>query len=153
MENTDKIQDKVVSMLDALQQGAATVGDNVVKYTPDVVDATLWVIRIDGANTLITALLGLIISGYIFIKLSRKGYQNMIKYNRYINNNPSDPDYNETQKYRSCDTPAILQITLACLSLAMLIPSVLSLLSVWNWVSIFEPKLYLTKQIIDSVIK
>ena len=45
MENTDKIQDKVVSMLDALQQGTTTLGDKLVKYTPDVVDAGLWVIR------------------------------------------------------------------------------------------------------------
>lgn len=71
MENTDKIQDKVVSMLDALQQGTTTLGDKLVKYTPDVVDAGLWVIRIDGIQEIAIAIFCLLfftIGGYWFTK-------------------------------------------------------------------------------------
>ena len=40
-------------MLDALQSGVVEIGGKLVKYTPDVVDAGLAVVRIDCASNLI----------------------------------------------------------------------------------------------------
>lgn len=134
MENTDKVQDKVVSMLDALQHGVTTVGNSVVKYTPDVVDAGLWVVRIDGIQTLTFSILGLLAA---FI-LGHASY----KFWKYL------------EKECELDGPVIVfPLFGGIITIIMIIGNTITLLNVWNWVAIFEPKLYLAKQIIDSVVK
>lgn len=133
MENTDKIQDKVVSMLDALQQGTTTLGDKLVKYTPDVVDAGLWVIRIDGIQEIAIAIFCLLfftIGGYWFTKKLLSIFKDVLD-----------------------EGAIVLAIMTGGISITFIIISITTLLNIWNWVAIFEPKLYLAKQIIKDTLK
>ena len=129
------VEGKLVEMLDALQHGVVKVGETVVQYSPDVADAALWVVRIDGiqymlmaVSCLIWAILAKILGGKLWAWARRV-----------------DPDF---------DTPA------ACVPILMWMTGVVAfgislaeLFSIWNWIAIIEPKLWLAKQIISSVLK
>lgn len=135
-QNSDAIQNKVVSMLDALQNGAVEVGTQVVKYTPDVIDAGLWVIRIEGIQALVFSLSFLLPLWLLhpFAKRSLAWAQAATK---------EDDD-----NFPSFLLPIILYgIVILFAAQAFYI-----LTNIWSWVAVFEPKLYLAKQIIASVI-
>lgn len=132
----DAVETKIVSMLDALQQGAVTVGHVAVKYAPDVADAVLNIVRIDALGKLIPAIAFFIICLSVFIYI--------VKYIRKVYaNKKEDYDFND-------------KIFIACMcSLPFVTVGIISslvLLNIWSWVAVFEPKLALAKQIIDSVL-
>lgn len=74
----DKVEDKLVTILDALQTGAVTVGEQVVKYSPDVADAALMIVRVDAAETLLWSLAMLLITISVILKY-REGYSAWLK--------------------------------------------------------------------------
>jgi len=125
---SDKIETKLVSMLDALQNGVAEVGGKIVKYTPDVVNAAEWVVRIDGAQELVFSIFGLLL-GVFSAKF-------LFKHAKiWCDNNGNPIGY-------------IGGIGAVVFSTA----SFFSIINMWTWIMIFEPKLYIAKQIIESVV-
>ena len=128
-DKTQGVEEKLVSMLDALEKGAVHVGDAVVKYSPDVAEATLLVVRIDGVQNIVT---GLICAVLAF--LSAKACVKWLK--------ASDGD------------DVYIPLIASALITALVTTQVdfFNLIDVWNWVAIFEPKLYLAKQIIKAAL-
>lgn len=152
---TDKVEEKVISLLDALQSGVAHIGDQVVKYSPDVADAALWVVRIDGLGNLLIGLLGLgmiAVSHALFRKAVWHRGQHIIAWRAYIETKgkeeriqKDDADYHDFWRF-------ITLLTSGFSGFAGLI-AVARFLDIWNWVAVFEPKLFIAKQIIDAALK
>lgn len=131
---SDAVQAKVINMLDALQTGAVHIGEQVVKYSPDVADAVLWVIRIDGLQTILSGLVMLILS-FFCIGWAKK----LITWAHKYSEESSGVSY----------TGAILGCGI------LIIPVFIAydaLTNIWNYVSVFEPKLYLAKRIVSAAI-
>lgn len=126
----DAVQTTVIRMLDALQNGAVEVGHTVVKYTPDVVDAALWITRIDGIQQVLS-----------FIFLSALSIP-FILAGKKIKKLPS---YDINGYW---GVPSIFYAVAGLLLLSALNV----ILNVWIWIEIFEPKLYIAKQIVDKVL-
>lgn len=140
MEKTQEVEqvleDKLIGMLDALENGAVQVGEQVVKYSPEVADAALWVIRIDSAQALLSSLAWLfvcVIPAIFFYKLAKK--------------------FAKEENGKHGDAEAVLWSGAfsAIFTGAAMIPAS-GLFNLWNWIGMFEPKLKLAKDIIERVI-
>lgn len=126
------VQHKVVSMLDALQNGAVIVGNQVVKYTPDVINAALDIVRINGLQQALHCLLSLVVL-ITACNISKKQYP-------IANFNTGN------------DSAMFCIVSWFFILISSIIISIIAF-DVWNWVMIFEPKLYIAKEIIDKVMK
>lgn len=129
------LEQKVITMLDALEKGAVTVGDAAVKYAPDVADAVLGVIRINGLSAVMTALISFVLLMFVgcFLWKVHKKWLAV------------DPEY-----LKGVTGFSLLgSIIFFGFASAVLITDVFN---VWNWVAIFEPKLALAKQIVDAAL-
>jgi len=124
---TDKIEQKVISMLDALQNGAVEIGGTVVKYAPDLLYTAEKIIQIDAAGRLVPAVI-------IFI-LGQWGLRKNVKWFK-------ECDYSEEF------LPGFFTIIFAIISII----SAICLLNIWHWVAIFEPRLALAKQIAQAAL-
>lgn len=130
---SEAVQAKVLEMLDALQNGAAHIGDQVVKYSPDIANAALWVVRIDGIQSIIGAIVMIPIS-FLFAKWAKKYYAKL-------------------KEDREHDEPPVMLVGVLWIgAITGWVTSLLTLSGVWNWVAVFEPKLYLAKQIIKAAL-
>ncbi|MCE9567940.1 MAG: hypothetical protein K8U57_38560, partial [Planctomycetes bacterium] len=128
------VEGKLVEMLDALQHGAVKVGEQVVKYSPDVADAALWVVRIDGIQSVVLALACIPIA-VLCTRWARKFYA-------YL------------KEDHALDEPQVLGLAaLWCAAGISSLSSAITLLDVWTWIAIIEPKLWLAKKIIATVLK
>lgn len=116
-----KIEDKAIDLLDKLEQLA-------VKYTPEVIDAALSAVQLTAISTLIYGFLCL---AFIFVWLKaaiRKG-----------------------KEYAENEDTELVGILTTVSVVAVLIPFIyvlLSIFSVWTWVSLFNPKLGLAHKIL-----
>lgn len=129
------VQAKVVSMLDALQQGAVTVGSTVVKYTPAVVNAALDVIKLNGIQDLVLSIGGTALA-VIFVL----GTIRLWKWSQ------------STRDLR--ESPALLiPIFTGAATACIAIYNIVTILDIWLWVEIFEPKLWIAKQLVNQVLK
>ena len=131
-ESTELLTQKALSIFDSLQTGVAQVGGAVVKYTPDVVEAGLTVVRIDAVQSIVTGLvcLGLFVSCVLKIR-----------------------ECNKIECYwDSCNVPFVGISSVICLVVSGCIAAV-CLLNVWVWAGLFEPKLYIAHKIIEGVMK
>lgn len=157
--NSDAIQNKVVGMLDALQNGAVELGSQVVKYTPEVVDAGLWVVRIDGLNSLFWSLICFLFCSVVLYKIIPKAIKHHNDYCSYRNANsygrtPEEKDeWTRVKSYKDSYDKSVLCWGIVTVATMAIVPAILTLTKVWQWVAVFEPKLYLAKQIIASVVK
>lgn len=126
----DAIETKVVSMLDALQNGAVEVAGQAVKYAPDVTNAMLDVIRIDNLQSLIwgTVFLLLFILSTIFMYITTKKCL-------------SGSDWSG---WYVLIFPTFIG---SCTGLST------TLLYIWTWVGIFQPKLYIAHLLVEKVMK
>ena len=126
---SDVIENKVVSMLDALQNGAVEIGNQLVKYTPDVIQAALGVTMITGIQELVY--------GVIWLGL-------FIYFYRYWSSN----------KFSGFDAPTIQDAKLGGAGLMSIISIMVVLTqlgNVWNYVAIVNPKLYIAHEIVEKV--
>lgn len=131
--SSDAVQNKLVSMLDALQQGAFTVGNAVIKYSPDVANTMLDVIRINGIQTLIYNTLLLTGSLGLFY---------------YIKKSWSKSWFDE---YAGPTAAGVLGCIFIIISNAMFINST-GLFNIWNWIEVFQPKLWIAHEVIRSAL-
>lgn len=127
------VQDKLVSMLDALQQGAVKVGETVVQYSPDVANAALWVVRIDGIQCIVT--------GAFYATIGALGVKYTIKAWRWATKDASDQPV------------FLVPLVLGVVTGIAVVAASNIVLNVWNWIAVFEPKLWLAKQIIAAALK
>lgn len=133
--DTSPLQEKLVSMLDALQEGAIQIGNTAVKYAPDVGEAVLAITRINSLAELVPAILTVIAACICF-----KYYMRLWSWSKKIAN-------------EECDGFVyIVPVTFTIFYVAVTNFAVRTLIDVWLWIGVFEPKLYIAKQIVDSVL-
>lgn len=110
----------------------------VTKYGPDVIDMTFWVVRIDAAQSIVTGLFFLVV-GICAWKLCRHMYKlGMI----------------EADKTRGDPSPywfAMCASFIATVGSALI--ATITLLSVWTWIAMSKPELYLAKKAYDTVFE
>lgn len=128
------VETKIVEMLDALQNGAIKIGEGVVKYSPDVADAALWVVRIDALENIVFWLIFFImfLLPLVYIK--------------------SIWAWCVSKEYSSNESSTVLGLIGLVASFIAAIIGFFNLTTIWNWVAVFEPKLYLAKQIISATL-
>ncbi len=118
---TDVVENKIVSILDALQNGAMEIGGQMVKYAPDVAATALMVTRIDGIQWMVVTVVALILGfGLIWLAIKIE-------------------DHDATG-------PVV------GFGLGVSIFGLFNFLNIWNWIAIFEPKLYIAHQIINTTL-
>ena len=126
---SDAIETKVLSMLDALQNGAVELGGQIVKYTPDVVNAVLDVTVIAGSQNIVTGLFWLILA----IVTARICFKT---------------DWGKTYDDITCDQ--VKKLLFGAVAIVSSLVTTYYLLDVWNYVAIISPKLYIAHQIIEK---
>lgn len=135
-ETADKMLDKAANMAEQIAGKMAALAE---KYGPDVVNAGLAVIRIDGAQSLVVGfvLLGVVVTicvlGY---KHAKRGH------------------VKRAEKVIDMDTFGfgyIFPVTAGgVLAFFMALGCADRLFSIWNWVQVFYPELYIAKRIIEA---
>ena len=130
--STAALENKVVEMLDALQNGAVEIGHQVVKYTPDMIQAVYGVTMINGIQNIVYGILWLGVT--IFLYRKAKSY-------KWSGGNygPEGVD--------------VLKFVTGAAAIVTFIISTTQLLDVWNYTAIVEPKLYIAHQIIDKALE
>lgn len=133
-EQTESVEGRFIEMLDAIQNGAAKIGDATIEYAPDVADALLWVVRIDSAEPLLAGFALLI--GVIFcIKPMKQAWKWAKKY--------------------SLESDGLSYVAISPLVAtfcAAALETFRRLTDVWNWIGVIEPKLKVAKMIVDGVM-
>lgn len=101
------------------------------QYTPEVIDSALMVVRISGVQEIVVGLVCLLIS--IFLNFVGKHF--------YI-------------KFSDDDNDDYIPAFLLSYGGAIVIGgfSIVTLINVWNWVAIFEPKLYLAYRVFERIL-
>lgn len=128
------VQAKVVEILDQVQHGAVTVGNTIIKYSPTVADALLWIVRINGLQELVMVI-PCILGMYVSQKLAIKYWKHLVE---------------------KRDTDEILVLGVWFLWAAFLGATYQFFavtLNIWTWIQVFEPKLWLAKQIVAKVLQ
>lgn len=134
-DSTPDISAKVVEILDQLQTGVVMVGNKAIEYSPDVADAMLWVVRIDGLQQLLLGLACGVLSIFTFKYLKRLWVWGI-----------------DAQKNDSSEPYIFIPCFGSGPFLVLWGHTYNSLFDIWNWVQVFEPKLYLAKQVITKVL-
>ncbi len=127
------IEQKVVEILDAAQQGAVKVGETIIQYSPDVANAFLAIVRIEGLAKLIPSILILVACCVFYRSFIRMWKWALSRYH-----------YSIDRHLFACIASAIICV--------FVIHALFCILNIWNWVAIFEPKLWLAKQLVDKLI-
>lgn len=129
---TSDFEDKLVDMLDALQNGVATVGDKVLEYGPDVVEMALWVVRIDGMQYLLTGIVCAMTSALLTFKYLNRLWEWARK-------------HDEGSEFMVTIVIFIISGLLTTIAIARLS-------NMWGWVAVFAPKLALAKKVVESAL-
>ena len=136
MTTTDQLANKLLEIINQIQQG-------VVAHAPDAMNILLKTVQIDCAqNFLITFISGLFLASMakIFFKI-KKSIENDRKLNK---------SYSERLEWDHGGIIISLLI-MAVVSTFALIFFIASIVDVWSWVGLFNPKLYLAHEIIQKV--
>jgi hypothetical protein len=133
------VQGKLLEMLDAIQHGAIHIGDQIIKYSPDAVDVVLWVVRINGIESVIRTCLfgGISVVSWVLCRM-------FYKWNRKAC---------EEKDNKSCEDWVGWMCVTGIMGAGATLIFLFILCSVWDWVAIFQPKLFLAKEIMQSIIK
>lgn len=124
----DKLGDKALAYLNAFEELAK-------QYTPTIIDAALKVVQINGLQTLIIgfSLVLLFIIYFVFAILTAK---KMKKANPHI----------DMEGY------TLLALIVGTVPFALGATGAQKVLNIWNWVAIFEPKLYIAYRIFEKML-
>lgn len=137
MTAADQLTGKLLDIINQVQSG-------IVAHAPDAVNLVLASTQIDCLQSIILSFIGVIVSiicGFIIFKIQKK----------------IDADKKDNKPYHErltwIEPEAVLPALFAGLSGSIiLVISVITLLDIWNWVGLFNPKLYLAHQIIAKVM-
>lgn len=134
-DQTTAIMTQLAKIMDSIQNGVVTVAGQAIKYTPDVMDAALMVIRIDNIQQLIKSFVFLVL-GIILIYVL---YKQAIMYRK------SD--------YYGKDSIS-MWIFFTAIPACIINPTgLIGILNIWTWVGIFQPKLYIAHLLMEKVMK
>jgi hypothetical protein len=136
MTATDQLTNKMLEIINQLQQG-------VISHAHDALNLMLSVTRINGIESIAIGIITLMLN-IIIIKFMLNTYKKVKEYNNSITNPSEKKDHDDyIPLYAGCALILFFSIP-ACVCL---------LLDIWNYIAIFEPKLYLAHQIIEKVIQ
>lgn len=133
---SDKLDASAAKVLDKISEGTEAavtkLGAMADKYGPEVVDSALWVVRVNGLQTLAFAAAGFLLGAVSFALFARPIWRWMLKH------------LDET------DGSVLLPlVAFWCATGALAFGNALTLLNVWHWVAIFEPKLWVAKRLLN----
>lgn len=141
----EQVEEKAVELMDkaadAIEAFAGKLEALGVEYGPDVVDAALGVARVSAASEIVTGFV-LTACGAVGLRFGWPLASNGIKLaRRYMK-----PDY----PVNGPDGFALAAVgSVGCvISCIVLMIGLLELIDVWPWVGIFEPKLWIAKQVL-----
>lgn len=130
---SDALENKAVEILDKSQQAIASFADKLTdlakQYGPEVADAALQMARIDALSGLVPAIFTVAATVIVGPKVVR----NLRKWQE---KDPYDPG------------PLILLVVSGAVAAIFNLAAIMTLLDVWRWVGVFEPKLWLAKRIL-----
>jgi len=126
---TNDLENKLVTMLDAIQNGAVEIGGAMVKYSPDIADALLTVVRLDCVASIFYPAVWLLLLSVCGLFLSKHW----------------------NASWEASDG-AINIVALIFLLIGFVIAG-LFFLNFWSWVGVFEPKLYVAHMLVKKVMK
>ena len=121
------IEEKAVDILNQLEALAK-------QYTPDVIDAAINVTRIEGLSA--------IIGGFAMLVCIYPAYNAAIRLYRYFTKKQEQDRYAD---WELCVMSVVVVGPIIVLCLAIF--GLANVLDIWRWVAVFEPKLYIAKQI------
>lgn len=125
------VENKLVDMLDALQNGVIEIGNQTLKYAPDIQQALLAVVRVDALQHLVYGVVAAIVVKWSYESI-KKGCE-----------------LNKQDKY-SVDGAGHV-IAGVMLGVFSLVSVTFTLLDVWCWAGLFDPKIYLAHKLLDKV--
>lgn len=137
-----KALDKITNAVDAV---VAKLGTLAEKYGPDVVDSALWVIRLDGIQTIaIGVVFGLVslACGMAWRKLYAAYKPVAAEWRHYYRSSSTTRPERDENDYQ------IGLTILAIITAGLFIVAAIHLLSFWSYVAIFEPKLWVAKRLL-----
>lgn len=121
------IEDKAVETLSQLEALAR-------QYTPDVIDAAINVTRIDGVAAVVGGMLMLVCVWPVCVA--------GLRLHKFFSKKQKEDRYSDWE----LGVMSVQICTPMAIALLVIFGAVL-VLDVWNWVAIFEPKLFIAKQI------
>lgn len=135
----------------AIEAGIKGIGTMAEKYGPEVIDSALWVVRLNGLQWLILGAI-LAAAGVTLLVLSWREWRAMRpaieKYEAYekardewLNGKGARPDGVQRPDEGKAGIPGMIGVGLCA-------TSIIFLGSIWNWVAIFEPKLWVAKKLL-----
>lgn len=146
---TERVVGKVIDRTEDFVQAAATAATNVFeaasnilttaveKYGQSVVDAVLWVVRIDALQVLVTAWI-------LVLMVVAMGY--------FIATGFTRRNWDERAVRHSLEAPLFIGIlTYTIIGLITMINYFPTVTNVWLYTAVAKPELYLAKQAVDMV--
>ena len=136
--STAKALDKLTTATEAV---VAKLGTLAEKYGPEAIDAGLSVVRIGGVAAVVSGT-AVGVAAYLAFKFGRSVFVVGQLINREWQK-PSTP-----ASAPSGDFQMLVGVVLLAASGGGLLFAVISVANVWNWVAIFEPKLWIAKKLL-----
>lgn len=130
---SDAMDTAVTKLTAAIEAGIKAVGTLGEKYGPEVIDSALWVVRINGINNILSNVLGVVLAAGTVWVCWHYGLKEWRAHDDKENTNP-----------------AIIMST----SFGILFGSIIfiicasSVLNIWHWVAIFEPRLWIARKLL-----
>lgn len=134
--------DALGKLTEALGNGIKAVGTLGEKYGPEVVDAGLWVVRVNGLQQIATAIL-IAVAAFAAHKIVGPLLASGRAAKQAESKKPWSERDSEAGELRIA-AGFLLRVT----SVVGAGLSVASLLWIWNWIAIFEPKLWVAKKLL-----
>ena len=131
----EKVEDKTVELMDraagAIEAFAIKLGALSTEYGPEVVDAALWVARIDALNSISVSFMLVLFASIL------------LYYNSKV--------WAWATKIAKEDSDGFIYIASAIYSAIWILPFIVAgirLFNPWPWVGIIEPQLWIAKRIL-----
>lgn len=141
----EKAQELILGWLGGIQS-------LVQEYGPQAVELALWTIRVDGIQELASGFLFLIFACLWAPTVMRKTWNSTLeekrKYEKVLEE--AKGQYVDDRSYQSSVFMFVVLGTAPVATTTFIAVSILS--SVWSWVKVFAPMVYVAKQVTDKVL-
>lgn len=128
--------DKLVQSADAL---TAKLGALAEKYGPEVIDAGLTVVQIEGASNVLVGLIGAAVAGLASVYAPRFFRRGQEQWQAYLKNRVG-PEGD------ACMAAGFGNAVVGGIGALV---ALLTLANLWNWVAIFSPKLWIAHKLLN----
>jgi hypothetical protein len=159
-----KLEDKAVYIMDKAMVGAEKLTEKLaelaVQYGPDVVNAAIEVARIEALSGLVRPLVALGICLPLFIISVKRAAVSITKQNRWdeLRDSHTYPvleggkHATKTLGYGPQNVAVLLWCATASATGTISCFAAYGLSSVWNWVGVIEPKLWIAHRILEKAL-